>query len=322
MANKNPGVGRKTAGTRMDQQIVGRESMTPLDHGDEYGSFDSNVATPRTDTTSDDNAATRETNPQARTREIRAEIEQTREEMSETVNTIQERLRPSTIASNAADKIRETASEGAREIVESQPVRYARANTIPTAMVGIGLAGAAWLAFGGKRPVQSRYRGASDRYYVGAGRLYKDESDEYDADAEFGVSNRGRNYSTDLRRGTDSTADYGREGMVRAQNQLQQTWDRNPLLMGAAAGILGAVIGSLVPESDRENELMGPARDNIVEGVEQAVQNKVEQVQNAATNAVNEVQKAVGITSSDESPSSNPAAGQGSQTSRKMESRS
>lgn len=311
MANKNTGVDRKTAGTRIDEQLVGRESVAPIDHGDEYGAPDTTASTMQTSTDRavDDDSSTRETSPR-RTREIRAEIEHTREELSDTVNTIQERLRPSTIASNAVDSVREAASERARDIAESEPIRYARANAIPTAMVGIGLAGVAWLAFGGERPSQSRYRGSSERYYGRRGRSYQDESDQYIADTEFAErANRGAGYSTDVRRVTEPAGEYTRETIGRAQDQLRQTWERNPLLLGAAAGVLGAVIGSIVPESDRENELMGPARDSVVEGVEQAVQEKVEQVQNAAANAVNEVQKAVGIAATDESQSSTqPAA--------------
>jgi len=300
MANKNTGVDHKTAGTRADEHMVGRESVTPVDRGGEYGSPDTSAEIPQTSTDrAIDNSSTRETSPR-RTREIRAEIEQTREELSDTVNTIQERLRPSTIASNAVDSVREAASEGAREIADSEPVRYARANAIPTAMVGIGLAGAAWLAFGGQRPAQSRY-GSNERYYARRGRSYGDESDQYFADVDFPgrASNRSRGYSTGVRRETETTGEYARETIGRAQGQLRQTWERNPLLIGAAAGLLGAVIGSLVPETDSENELMGPARDSMVEVVEQAVQEKVEQVQNVATNAVNEVQKAVGIASTE-----------------------
>ncbi|MGH9373231.1 MAG: DUF3618 domain-containing protein, partial [Vicinamibacterales bacterium] len=81
-----------------------------------------------------------------RTREIRAEIEQTREDMSETVNAIQERLRPSTLASDAASSVKQAAIEKARDVADSDSVMYVRANPIPTAMVGVGIAGLVWLA--------------------------------------------------------------------------------------------------------------------------------------------------------------------------------
>jgi len=88
--------------------------------------------------------------PEQRTREIRAEIAQTREDLSETVNAIQDRLSPRNIASNAADSVRQAASDTARDIAESDSVQYVRSNPVPTAMVGIGIAGLAWLCLGGR----------------------------------------------------------------------------------------------------------------------------------------------------------------------------
>jgi hypothetical protein len=100
----------------------------------------------------------------------------------------------------------------------------------------------------------------------------------------------------------------------RAQDQLRRTWDESPLLIGAAAAVLGALVGSAVPKTEREDQLMGEARDSMVEGVEQAVKEKVEQVQNAATDAVSTVQKAVGLTAGDEQPSSTPSGTAGGRT--------
>lgn len=135
--------------------------------------------------------------PDARTRQIRADIEHTRSEMSETVNAIQDRLRPSNLAADAAESVKNSVrqvageqakavADTARDLVDSEPVQYVRANPIPTAMVGVGLAGLAWLAFGGREARSGGYRGAgrttrdwrrlgpsdeADRFYrSGAGR--------------------------------------------------------------------------------------------------------------------------------------------------------
>ncbi len=99
--------------------------------------------------------------PDARARQIRADIEHTRGEMSETVNAIQDRLRPSNLAADAAESVKNSVRQAAgeqaraeadtaRDLVDSEPVQYVRANPIPAAMVGVGLAGLAWLAFGGR----------------------------------------------------------------------------------------------------------------------------------------------------------------------------
>ena len=65
-------------------------------------------------TESPDEAAT------TRTREIRAEIAQTRGELSETVDAIQDRLRPANLASQAASSVKEAALDKAHEVAESE----------------------------------------------------------------------------------------------------------------------------------------------------------------------------------------------------------
>jgi hypothetical protein len=57
--------------------------------------------------------------------------------------------------------------------------------------------------------------------------------------------------------------------------------------MGAAAAVVGALVGMAVPETDRENEWLGETRDSMVEDVQQTVRETVSKVQDAATNAVN-----------------------------------
>jgi hypothetical protein len=181
-----------------------------------------------------------------RTREIRAEIEQTRGEMSETVNAIQERLRPGNIASNAAGSVKETikhvaedkaqvVAERAREVADSEPVQYVRANPIPTAMIGIGIAGLTWLAIGGREARSyGRQRSSGDwrrtspyderdRYYRGAtGRSGYPRQGDYTADAGFGDAGFGEvgypgqggyetaaAYQPDLKSGARGSADFG-----------------------------------------------------------------------------------------------------------------
>jgi hypothetical protein len=316
MADKNTGVGRERIGSRSDEQVTGRESTMHSERTGEYG-------TPSTSSTG--SSAVHEPAPEIRTRQIRAEIEQTRGQMSETVNEIQDRLRPGNIASNAAENLKEAASERVRDIAESDSVHYVRANPIPTAMVGIGIAGLAWLTMGGRDARDYRYR-----EYRGASRDWRRAPRGYDVETRYRGTSAARDYGSSaydyespagrsayagtesygsgsesgtlghLTDRTSEMADYTsrrmRQGAYRTQNYLQRTWNESPLLIGAAAAVLGALIGSAVPETERENQLMGDARDNMIEGVEQTIKQKVEKVQNAATDAVSQVQKAAGLT--------------------------
>ncbi len=110
-----------------------------------------------------------------------------------------------TVQHAATDQARMVA-DTARDIARSEPVQYVRANPIATAMVGIGVAGLAWLAFGG-RESRPRYRPAgrtsadwrrqgpydeADRYYrqtAGRGNYSRTEPDAVPSafgDAGFG----------------------------------------------------------------------------------------------------------------------------------------
>lgn len=310
MDEQNPRLGERVSG-RGEEETAGRENPSRSR---------TEVPQARTEqrlTPSAAAGAASAVEPRAdgRTREIREEIESTREEMSETVNAIQDRLRPSTIASQAADSVKEAAKEKARDVAESDSVMYVRSNPIPTAMVGIGIAGLAWLALGGNeaRPRSGGY-GQRDRsfgagrYAYGAGR---------DRDWRTGLNNDERRDLEEGRARYGSTARYAvddeptERGFATSQGgsdretwadrrfqtsqyarQARRTWEQSPLLIGAASAVLGAIIGFAVPETERENQLMGEARDSMVETVQGTVREKVDQVQQAATDAVSNVQNA------------------------------
>jgi uncharacterized protein DUF3618 len=108
--------------------------------------------------TADEHAA-EGANVDERTREIRDEIEDTRVEMAETIDAIQEKLKPRNIVANATDRVKNAASERVREMADtaSQTAQQAmdytrdaasgmterlRENPLPLALIGIG---AAWL---------------------------------------------------------------------------------------------------------------------------------------------------------------------------------
>jgi hypothetical protein len=138
--------------------------------------------------------------------EIRAEIEQTREEYP---------------FGSAADDLMDGVLS----------------NPIPVAMVSIGVAGLAWLAFGGKS-----------------------RADDSSAAQSLGYE-------------TASTYAPGDETFTarKAQNQMQRMLRENPLMIGAAAIVVGAAVGMALPETERENELVGEARDSVVRGVQEKV---------------------------------------------------
>jgi hypothetical protein len=247
----------------------------------------------------------------ARTREIRAEIEQTRGDMSETVDAIQERLRPGTIAANAAETVKHAAADKVRDIADSDSVRYVQANPVAVTMVGIGGAGLAWLMFAGNDARSSSRR---QRRLQSSGSYYRPESyqqyGEITPSAELAQSTGRAEYGSSAGRAEYGTYDENPSWRTQApntprrayasnprrrsygQNPARRTWNRNPLLVGAASAVIGALVGLAVPETEREHQLMGETRDGMLESVQEAVQTKVSDVQKAVTDAVGNVQDA------------------------------
>jgi hypothetical protein len=230
-----------------------------------------------------------------RTRALRAEIDRTREDLSETVNAIQDRLRPSTVASNAAESIKHAAMSKVRDVADSDSVSYMAANPIPMTMVAIGVAGLAWLATAGRQAHDSRPYARRDYYPPGR---------DWSAASKSGLE--GGSSASSARAGTSGYSAYGtraagdnrvgygtrRPSQGSGQAYLQRAWRQNPLMIGVAAAVAGAVVGLGVPETERENELMGETRDRMIDSVQDTVRDKVDQVQQAATTAMSSVQEA------------------------------
>jgi hypothetical protein len=66
-------------------------------------------------------------------RELRSEIAQTRSDMSETIDAIQEKLRPGHIAAAAADRVKESATAAVRDVAAPPLRRQETLWTLPDA---------------------------------------------------------------------------------------------------------------------------------------------------------------------------------------------
>ena len=257
-----------------------------------------------------ESGAIAEQDPDARAREIRAEIERTREDMSETVDAIQEKLRPAnlaaTAASGAADKMKDLAATTTEKVKDmasttaetvkdmaytatgtteewwdehrdSGLIGRIRNHPLPAVLAGVGLT---WLAFSNGA---SHRRGAYDRHLPSSG-------------DRRGGSGRAPDYRRSIHDGVQrsmydgAVADAGQS--IRAgRHRLESMVREYPLAVGAAALLIGASLGMVVPESERENELMGEARDNALERAQEAATGAVDRVKDAAAEVVTRAAK-------------------------------
>jgi hypothetical protein len=116
---------------------------------------------------------------EADTKRIRDEIENTRGEMSETIDAIQEKLKPGNIVANATERVKSATTERVRDMADTasqaaeQAMDYgretadsvvgtARQNPIPLALLGLG---AAWWLASRSKSSSSVGRNRDDRGY-------------------------------------------------------------------------------------------------------------------------------------------------------------
>jgi hypothetical protein len=274
--------------------------------------------------------------------QLRGNIEQTRDRMSDTLDQLGERLNPNRIKRQVSDNIREAtigrvetmARHAADRVNDSKDgmLNTIRDNPIPAAMIGIGLG---WLLFNGRREGRDD-RSTSVHGFAGTGylgdisanspRLRQDDAAggigaSISADGDQGVrdrvvdathrveeklsdvSHRAQEKVSDVAGGAqDKVSDVAyhvqhvasdlasttRHQAYRVEDRFQRTLQDTPLAIGAMALAVGMAAGFVIPETRREAELMGDARDRLLDRAkEKAVETK-ERVQDVAERVIDE----------------------------------
>ena len=222
-----------------------------------------------------------------RTAEIRSDIERTRADMGETIDAIQDRLRPSNVAARAKDTVREATVGKVKQMASSARESFSgsgrawrgggigeriKEHPLPAA---IAAASIAYIAFSGSRRSEMRPAIYGSTRGREAHLMATESSTDVDFDAGY-----------DLRYGANAERGRGGERVRRAasrtRNGLQRFVTENPLAAGAVAAAVGATIGLALPETERENELMGDTRDAVVDKAQDAARDAATRVQDAA----------------------------------------
>jgi hypothetical protein len=206
---------------------------------------------------------------QAEVAEIRAEIEETRTEMGGTLNELGDRLEPSHLVEQAKENVREAtigrvenAAKGATDMV----MDTIKQNPIPAAMAAAGLA-LLWA----NRSQDNAGRGSFSR--SGYGYQSRPES-SYAGSPSGGLGATARDAASTVTDAVGTVAEgaqqatgevIGRAGETAQQVswKLESFMQANPLAVGAIAVGAGALIGSLVPETEKEREVLGDATRQV-----------------------------------------------------------
>lgn len=212
--------------------------------------------------------------------EIEQEIEETRNRMSQNIDELGDRLNPDNLKHEAKNAIRTVAQDAVSNVGEqarrtgSRLVDVIREYPLPVIAVG---AGVTWLLTQRSHSEVSGDRMA--RYaYTGPERR-QGTSWQHGSGIKGRVGDAVGEVKEKVSEATSGIADRAGE-LARGEN---------PLMVAIGATIVGLALGLLLPGTERENELMGPARDRLMDRAE----NTAERVKNAATEAGREVTETV-----------------------------
>jgi hypothetical protein len=208
------------------------------------------------------------------TAEIRAEIEETRVEMGGTLNELGDRLEPGHLINEAKDNVREATIgrvEDTARGISDMVMDTIKRNPIPAAMAGAGLA---LLWANRSNGNGSQYRSASYG------------SQPHGAPEQGGIGNKVGDAASTVGDTVTTSADRVGDAVGRAGENIGQTagdvgqnlgsqLDRilqaNPLAVAAVAAGAGAIVGTLLPETPQEREMLGDASRQVGIAVRDAV---------------------------------------------------
>lgn len=267
---------------------------------------------------------------------IEREIEQTRSRMSQNIDELGDRLSPQNLKEEAKSAIRNVAHDAVSNVGEqarrtgSRLVDVIRDNPLPVIAVG---AGVTWLLtqrsrsdVSGDRMARYAYTGPDRRqgesWQHGGGiksRVGETVSGVKDtvSEATSGIADRASELAGEVgelkNRAQEKVGDLrgqARRQGARLKTNLEHAAEENPLTVAIGAAIVGLALGLLLPGTEREDEVMGSARDQLVDRAEKTA----DRVKEAAVEAGREVKETVKSEISAHAPEVKEAVQQAGQT--------
>ena len=259
--------------------------------------------------------------------QIERDIDETRSEMSETLDAISDRVSP--------DHLKEQAKEQAMDFlrgpvadVGSSLLDTVKENPVPALAAALSIG---WLVVKSGEsdqdrrfeedyydrygqypaPGYARYARRTGRRYefynTGAygggtydtndddGRSLADKAGEKASQAKDKAGNLASKAGDKASQVVDKAADLADDATDqvqrygrRASNWLEQQLGESPMLIGAAALAAGALVGLSIPETRREHELMGRQSDRLVEQAKDLADEKIDQAKQVVRKAADE----------------------------------
>ena len=207
------------------------------------------------------------------THEIERDVERTRSDIEDTVEALREKMSLGQIVDEASRYLRNSGGSEAMSNLAAQ----AKANPMPLALVGIGLA---WLMSGRGQPSMGSSMGSHEGYgaYSGEGSSFRNVGSrigETAGSAKDAVTGTGRKageaVTSRMHQASDAASQtYGRmsehasdtydrmsERAGRAQRSMSELVESEPLILAGLGIAIGAAIGAMMPATRTEQRFMG-----------------------------------------------------------------
>ncbi|HYI66851.1 MAG TPA: DUF3618 domain-containing protein [Candidatus Limnocylindrales bacterium] len=210
--------------------------------------------------------------------EIRADIEDTREEMGGTLTELGDRLEPGHLVNQVKENVREATIGRVEETakgVSEMVMDTIKRNPVPAALAGAGLA-LLW-ANRSQGPRSSTSYGTGYGYQSRPATMYEGPAQGIGSkarDAASTVTGAVGSVAEGAQQATGEVIDRAGETAQQVGFKLDSFMQASPLALGAVAIGAGAVLGSILPETSQERQVLGDASRQVTsavrDGVEQA----------------------------------------------------
>ena len=254
------------------------------------------------------------------TEQLRADIEDTRADMTQTINEIQERLSPEHLMDQAKEAVREATigkvervvgqfGETLSEVTEPARQMAGRAgnaikevgatvgnkiyqNPIPLALIGLGVGMLVMRSYRGSDYSSSSSRklsqGRRSNYELGdvGGDLGDARATRSTTGTGTSAMHQVKETATDLAHRSTETLNNlttkARNSASMMTTRLDRIMHENPLAVGAVAIAAGTAVGLMLPSTRVETEYIGETGERLVERVEDVARDALGRVQDAA----------------------------------------
>jgi len=249
------------------------------------------------------------------TENIREQIEETRNQMGDTIDAIQDRLSFSNISEQVSGHVQSAVETGKEAIYDatigkaksfmknaadnisgSAVVKTVKENPLPFVLIGAGAGLLAYKAYTKPSYQDSwRYRSGARQDFESASSTTGTSSGQISALADKASETAGN--------AVDKVTGAVQEGYTRAGDMVNQAYGKasefkdvaadqyrsylneNPLALGAVALGLGAVLGLAIPASRYEGELLGETRNELLDKAQNAASGLLDKTKRAITDA-------------------------------------